>query len=247
MDYRRLWVRAGCATLLVWLAAAGAAAADPPSKEFWPEIDTWLRLSNVWRLSVFVPISQNLDTNYREGNFIPQVDYAFGKARWQRRLMDEDRARDTKFFLLRGGYLGGKSLDDDGAEYTERTAFGELHLRLPLPRGVMWSHRLRSELRWLGSGDAEFSTRWRYRLMVEKELIAGRTSFVPYVSVEPYFDSRYETVNRLRLIGGTSVVWSPRAAIETNVTYQHDTHSSTKELFALNVILHVFFDVSRHP
>jgi hypothetical protein len=111
----------------------------------------------------------------------------------------------------------------------------------------MWSHRLRSELRWLGSGDAEFSTRWRYRLMVEKELIAGRTSFVPYVSVEPYFDSRYETVNRLRLIGGTSVVWSPRAAIETNVTYQHDSHSSTKELLALNVILHVFFDRSRHP
>jgi hypothetical protein len=247
MDYRRLWVRAGCATLLVWLAAAGAAAADPPSKEFWPEIDTWLRVSNAWRVSVFVPISENLDTNYREGNFIPQVDYAFGKARWQRRLMDEDRARDTKFFLLRGGYLGGKSLDDDGAEYTERTAFGELHLRLPLPRGVMWSHRLRSELRWLGSGDAEFSTRWRYRLMVEKELIAGRTSFVPYVSVEPYFDSRYETVNRLRLIGGTSVVWSPRAAIETNVTYQHDSHSSTKELLALNVILHVFFDRSRHP
>ena len=111
----------------------------------------------------------------------------------------------------------------------------------------MWSHRLRSELRWLGSCDAEFSTRWRYRLMVEKELIAGRTSFVPYVSVEPYYDSRYETVNRIRLIGGTSVVWSPRAAIETNVTYQHDSHSSTKELFALNVILHVFFDRSRRP
>jgi hypothetical protein len=54
-------------------------------------------------------------------------------------------------------------------------------------------------------------------------------------------------VNRLRLIGGTSVVWSPRAAIETNVTYQHDSRSSTKELFALNVILHVFFDMSRQP
>jgi len=247
MGERRFKVRSCCAAVLAWLAVAGAASADQPAKEFWPEIDTWFRVSNAWRVSVFVPISKNLETHYREGNLILQADYAFSESSRKRRLVDEGRAQTMKLWLVRGGYLGGKSLDDHGAEYTEYTTFGELHLRLPLPRGVMWSHRLRSELRWLGSCDAEFSTRWRYRLMVEKELIAGRTSFVPYVSVEPYYDSRYETVNRIRLIGGTSVVWSPRAAIETNVTYQHDSHSSVKELFALNVILHVFFDRSRRP
>jgi Protein of unknown function (DUF2490) len=247
MGERRFIVSSCCMAVVVWAVAAGAALADPPTKEFWPEIDTWLRVSNAWRLSVFVPIAENLDTHYREGNLILQADYAWSESSRNRRLIDEGRAQAMKLWLVRGGYLGGKSLDDHGAEYTEYTAFGELHLRLPLPHGVMWSHRLRSELRRLGSGDAEFSTRWRYRLMVEKELIAGRASFVPYVSVEPYYDSRYETVNRLRLIGGTSVVWSPRTAIETNVTYQHDSHSSTKELFALNVILHVFFDRSRRP
>ena len=55
MDVRRLWVRTACAGLMLSLAAAGAARADPPSKEFWPEIDTWLRLSPAWRLSLFVP------------------------------------------------------------------------------------------------------------------------------------------------------------------------------------------------
>ena len=59
MDERRLWVRTGCAAFLIWLAAAGA---EPRSKEFWPEIDTWLRLSPAWRLSVFVPLAENLDT-----------------------------------------------------------------------------------------------------------------------------------------------------------------------------------------
>jgi hypothetical protein len=43
------------------------------------------------------------------------------------------------------------------------------------------------------------------------------------------------------------VSWTPRAAIESNVTYQHDSHASVEDLFALNVILHVFFDMSRHP
>jgi len=247
VDVRRLWIRTASVSVVVWLAAAGAALADPPSKEFWPEIDTWLRLSPVWRLSLFVPIAENLDTHYREGNLIPQVDYAFGKARNQRRFMDEDRARDSKLFLLRGGYLGGKSLDDQGEAYTEYAVFGELHMRLPLKGGFLLSHRLRADLRWLGQDSHEFSNRWRYRLMLEKEFAAGRASLVPYVNAEAYYDSRYDTVNRVRLIVGDSVAWSPRTALETNVTYQYDSHSSTKEILALNVILHVFFDASRKP
>jgi hypothetical protein len=61
-ERRRLWVRTGCAAVLVWLLSAGATGADPPSTEFWPEVDTWLRLSPAWRLSVFAPLAENLDT-----------------------------------------------------------------------------------------------------------------------------------------------------------------------------------------
>ena len=57
------------------------------------EIDTWLRLSPAWRASLFVPLSDNLDTHYREGNLIPQVDYASVKAHPGGGLMDEERVR----------------------------------------------------------------------------------------------------------------------------------------------------------
>jgi hypothetical protein len=109
---------------------------------------------------------------------------------------------------------------------------------------VLVSHRLRGDLRWLGD-DPEFSTRWRYRLMVEKEVDAGRHSFVPYGNVEAYYDSRYDAVNRIRVIGGTSASWSPRLALEGNITYQHDSRSSVTNLFALNVIPHAFFEAGR--
>ena len=247
MEVGRPSARTIVGALLVWLLAAGSAVADPLSYEFWPEIDTWLRLSHEWRLSLFVPVSENLDTHYREGNLIAQADYAFGQARVRRRLMDEDRARSMKLFLARGGYLGGKSLGDQGDEYTEYTAFGELHQRIPIKGGILLSHRLRSELRWLNKDTHEFSTRWRYRVMVEREFAAGRVSFVPYVNVEPYYDSRFDTVNRVRLIAGSSVGWSPHTALEVNSTYQRDSHSSTKELLALSVILHLFFDASHTP
>ncbi len=105
-----------CLALMLWLGAAGAFGQDDTTTEIWPEIDTWLRLSPAWRLSMFVPISKNIETAYREGNLILQADYAFGKMRRpeKRRLVDESRAQEMKRFLVRGGYLGGMSLDDRG-------------------------------------------------------------------------------------------------------------------------------------
>ena len=78
--------------------------------------------------------------------------------------------------------------------------------------------------------------------MVEKEFLAGKTSIVPYVNVEAYYDSRYDTVNRVRLIGGATVALAKWTALEANVTYQHDTRSSATNLWALNVILHLLFE-----
>ena len=238
-------LRCVCLALVVGLAASGTAFAQEPAKEFWPEVDAWWRTSPVWRLSLFVPISKNLDTHYREGNLIAQADFAWGKTDFvrERRLLDEGRAGSMKVMLVRGGYLGGRSLDDHGEAYTERTAFAELHVRLPIRGGILLSHRLRTDLRWLGE-NAEFSNRWRYRLMAEREFTAGRVSFVPYVNVEPDDDSRYNTVNRIRLIPGASVARSRHTAIEGNVTYQDDSRSSVTHVLALNVILHVFIDTS---
>jgi hypothetical protein len=195
---------------------------------------------------MFVPLSNNIETDYREGSLILQADYAWGKASqlFKTRLMDENRGREINSWLVRGGYLSGRSLDDHGQTYRENTTFLELHGRFPLKGHVLVSHRLRADFRWLGD-EYEFSTRLRYRLMVEKEFDVGRTSFVPYVNVEPYYDSRYGIVNRVRLIGGTSVAWSPRFALEGNLTYQYDSRSSVTNLYALNVILHLYFDTSR--
>jgi hypothetical protein len=217
--------------------------AGESSTEFWPEVDVWLRLTPSWRLSMFVPISKNIETHYREGNLILQGDYAFGKMnrRHTSRIMDENRAQQMKRFLVRSGYLGGKSLGDNGEAYTEHAMLVELHVRTPFKGGFLLTHRVRNDLRWLGD-DHEFSSRLRYRLQVEKEYTAGRWSLVPYGNGESYYDSRYDTVNRIRTMAGTSVAWSPRFALEGNWTYQHDTRSSVTTINALNVVLHLYFE-----
>ena len=238
-------MRQACLALLMWLVTAGVSSAQESTTEFWPEVDLWWKVSPTWRLSLFVPISKNIETAYREGNIILQGDHAFGKTRWfRRRLLDENRSQTMKIMLVRGGYLGGASLGDGGEAYTERTVFTEWHVRTPVRGGILLQQRLRNDLRWLGD-PADLSTRWRYRMQVEREHQVGRTSVVPFVNGEAFFDSRYETINRIRTSPGASVSWSPRLAVEGNLTYQYDSRSSTTHLLALNVILHVYFETGR--
>jgi hypothetical protein len=94
----------------------------------------------------------------------PASAYAWGKPGrlYKGRLLEEGRAADMRAMLLRGGYLGGKSLGDNGEAYEEKALLVEWHLRAPLQGRVLLSHRLRTNLRWLGD-DSEFSTRWRGR------------------------------------------------------------------------------------
>ena len=216
--------------------------AQDSSKEFWPEIDVWYKLTPSWRASVLVPLSRNIETNYREGSFVLQADYSWGKAKRVIfvRLLEQDAAERIKNKMIRGGYLSGVSLGDQGESYSENTVFSEFHYRIPYKCAFLLTHRLRTDLRWLGS-DNEFSQRYRYRIMVEKEFKTKKISFVPYINAESYYDSRFDTFNRFRGIAGTSVSWSKRFALEGNFTYQYDSHSSVSNIYATNLILHLYF------
>ena len=42
--------------------------------------------------------------------------------------------------------------------------------------------------------------------------------------------------------GGATVVWNPKFALEGNITYQYDENYDTENMYALNIILHIFFE-----
>lgn len=217
------------------------------SQEFWPEVDVWFRVSPHWRFSVFVPISRNIDTDYREGSIILQGDYSWGKPKgfiMPMRLVENDSNQPVKANMLRGGYLSGRSLDDKGESFSENTAFAEYHWRIPYKGRMLVSHRFRTDYRWMGS-ENDFSARLRYRLMFEREFTYKKISLVPYLNAEAYFDTRYTEINRYRFIGGTSVSWSSLFALEGNFTFQRDSRASVENLYALNVILHIYIKTSK--
>jgi len=228
------------------LSATHTGLAQNSSLEFWPETDLWYRLSPSWRLSAFLPLTTNVETKYRELDVYLQADYQWGhtKHEFYARLVDENRAQKMKAWMVRGGFMEGWSFGEQSESYAEAMVFGEIQKRVPLKGEVLLSQRFRTDLRWIGQ-DPDFSYRLRYRIMVEKEFEVGRRSIVPYFNVEPYWDSRYSTVNRLRIIGGSTVAWSPRLALEGNITYQYDSQSSVTNTYALNIILHLYFETAR--
>lgn len=217
------------------------------SLELWPETDIWYRLNPSWRLSAFVPITKYNESNSRDLNVYLNVDYAWGKTRYTiyRRMVDQEREQIMKVWMGRAGVMKGWSIGETG-DYSEEMVFAELHRRVPLNGNILLSHRFRTDTRWLGE-ENNFSYRFRYRLMFEKEFRTGKSSIVPYINVEPYWDSRYSEVVKTRLIGGATLATGARFAIEGNLTYQYDETYATENLYAVNVILHFFFEKSKKP
>jgi hypothetical protein len=229
-------------TLLLVIFANSVFAKDT-SQEFWPELDLWWRTSPALRFSSFISLANNVETKYREGTFIAQGEYSWGETKkiLFMRLLDTAAAAKIKSKMARLGYLTGSSLDDQGENYSENTLFSEYHFRIPVKGNILTTQRLRLDLRELGE-DYDYSYRIRYRWMIEKEFKVKRTSYVPYLNVEPYYDSRYQALNRVRVSVGSSATWSKFYALEGNITYQHDSRASVTDLYAFSAILHLYFE-----
>ena len=221
--------------------------AQNSSFELWPETDIWYRLNPSWRLSSFIPLTKYNENDSRDLNVYLQVDYAWGNTKYAifRRLMDQEREQLLKDWMVRGGLMKGWSIGKYAGDYTEEMVFAEVHKRIPLKGNILLSHRFRTDTRWLGE-ENDFSYRFRYRLMVEKEFKSGNYSIVPYVNIEPYWDSRYSKLVKTRLIGGVTTSWGHRYSLEGNLTYQYDETYNTENLYALNVILHVFLEKNQN-
>jgi hypothetical protein len=235
-----------CLILMIGFLSVVSGMAQNATYEFWPETDIWCRLSPAWRLSAFVPVTKYYESKYRDINLILQADYAWGHTKFAlyTRQVDENRLHKVKSWLARGGYMGGWSLGENVGSYSEDMLFAEIHKRSPLLGNFLLSQRIRTDFRWVGE-EPVYSYRIRYRIMLEKEFTFEKSTWIPYINAEPFWDSRYLKVSRVRAIGGVTASWGPRVALEGNLTYQYDETYSATNLYAFNIILHVFFETAR--
>ncbi len=192
---------APCA-LVAAIALAAPAAAQEIATQFWPEIDTFVRLSDDMR--IYVPLSktqEGTDDSDQDGTVGIYLDYyALPIAKIS--LEGPANAPRSRRVLFRAGY--GFTAGSDGEPATN-TLTAEATARLYLPWAILASDRSRFDLNFTG---AEFDPRYRNRVRLERNVALGKTTLTPYAYGEFFYSFNDGDWMKTRVTAGVELhIW----------------------------------------
>jgi hypothetical protein len=224
--------------LFLIAAPASLTAQDQTRSEVWPEIDVYYRLSATHRLFFLLSPSVSREQNYGEvmlaGHFEMGLFPIF-RGQWAG-TYDVDRFR---FLRLKLGAGYSTSLPSSDQSSKEWRGIVEVTGRVSLPLEILGALRTRADLRWLDDG---YSTRYRARLTLERETeITRGFSMIPYASVEPFYDTRFATWNKVQYQFGITVPVVSMLVVEAYYNRQEDWRSQPALVNALGLVAIVYF------
>lgn len=202
-------------------------------REFVPEVNAFIKLSERTRLFLLGDMTRNLTNDATEGELGAHVDVTLMPL-LRPRLREADWHRD-RYLWARAGYLVLSSPDTRDSGPTERRGILELTGRVPLPNDVWLVNRARVDLRDIAG--ASSSQRYRIRFGVEREFTVDGIVVVPYAQAEAFFDTRFDTWNRQLYQFGAEVELSKRWRIEPYAARQNDTRSSPAHVNRFGLVL----------
>lgn len=222
------WLRA----LGAVLALAAPCGAQDVTTQFWPEIDTYVTLSEKSRL--YVPLAktrEGTDDSDQDGTTGIYFDYyALPIAKqWFRGPSDAARSRRL---LLRAGY--GYTTAGDGSPATN-TITGEATARQPLPWDILGSLRNRFDLNFTGD---DFDPRYRARLKLERNVPIGAPSLTPYVYGEFFYSFDDGDWFRMRGTAGLELhIWE---RFVPEVYFQRDYNIDSSDVNGVGLVLSIY-------
>ena len=222
---------------LVLGAAPGAAQTR---HEFWPAAEAYVKLGARTRLYLLAAFTHAQEPEaasgaqvYRDAQFGAHLDFTL-KPIFRPKLRRRGDWERTRYAWVRVGYRYGTSIGEVQDPYREHRGILEMTLRFPLPAGVSGVNRGRVDLRDV---DGSTSTRFRYRLTLERETPVFGATIVPYVNAEFFYDSRFDDWTRQRYQAGVEVVLSDHWRIEPALVRQNDERAQPAHVNALALSL----------
>ena len=223
---RLLWLR----VMLPVFALAAPAAAQDVSTQFFPEIDTYVKLNDHMRL--FVPIADTKTGDHdsaQNGTTGVYFDYYTAPVVFAKSGGDQSRSR---LLLLRVGYA--YSAPGSGESATN-TIVAEATGRLFLPWELLLSARNRVDLNFSGS---EFDPVYRARARFEREVPIDKIFLTPYAYGEFFYSFNDRNWNRVRVAGGVEVhVWE---RFVPEVYFQRDYNSGSADVNGFGLVLSIY-------
>jgi hypothetical protein len=211
-------------TMAVAVAAPSAARAAETTKEFWPELQAWWRLSPSTQL-LFNPAP----TRSSESDERTAVDWGL--------YLDYRAPKDPASYRV--GYVYSVSNPQSAqSRSVENRVVLDYNYRWKIGEAGQLIDRTRLDLRYQDGGSSQ---RLRNRLQYEYETKLGETPFVPYGNIELYYDTRYDAISRYKLEFGATFIFSAQMELTPYLGWQTNTQPTRKNVEALGLILALRF------
>ena len=219
---------------VLWMSPASA---QSTGDEFRPEIGVYVQQGPQVRIEFIDFFRNDPGTSDWRGDFGLYINVAL-KPMIRRELRGRPDVYRDKYLTMRGGYRYQTSLAN-GQSSSESRGILELTSRYMLPGKVAISDRNRGEFR--GVADQPFSTRYRNRLRLERDLVRGWLNCTPYVYDEIFYDTRYGqwTPNQYAL--GVEFPAGAHLVLEPYYLRQHGSRSNPPHINALGFKLNLYF------
>jgi Protein of unknown function (DUF2490) len=219
--------------LVLLLAVASPAAAQDLSTQFWPEVDTFVRLNENMR--IYVPISrtkEGADDSDQDGTAGIYLDYYVLPI--ERLLLSgpANAARAHRMMIRVGyGYTAA-----GGGQPATNTLDVEWTGRLSLPWEILASDRNRFDLNFTAG---EFDPRYRNRIRLERNVALGKSALTPYVYGEFFYSFNDGDWFRTRVTAGLEVhIWE---RVVPEVYFQRDYGSgSSGDVRGFGLVLSIY-------
>ena len=184
--------------------------------QFLPEVDTYLKLNPMLRVYVEAKDDQDGGDPAQAG-IGPSIQlYLRPLAKLKEmRAFDLDDAK-TRFLVLETGYryLWEPNSPDTNRMLTAAT------FNFPLKAGFSISDRNRADLNWK---NGNFTWRYRNKLTVERTVTIRNFHHIPYVAVEPFYESQFNKWSTTALYAGS--LFPVGRHVQFNLYYEHENNT----------------------
>jgi hypothetical protein len=211
-----------CRLAVLFLLLAAVPAISQQTAQFWPEIDTYIKLDPTFRLMFNASTTQEAGKTVGAqfgANFDIFTKPLVKLKRFTVFQLDESKSRPLTF------RIGYNRLPTPGKPSENRVVL-DATPRFPLKAGFLVTDRNRADLRWINE---DFSWRYRNRLMVERTFAIHHYHFTPYVRGEAYYVSTAGKWSRTTEDIGCLFPIRRRAEIETYYEHMNDTSKAPNQ------------------
>jgi len=233
----RFWI---VSLSLLYMPVNALAQAALSAQEIWPAIDAYYRISPKWRVYGTVAGTKLDESSYSDAAVGVFGDYFTFPLKYTRRLMPgRSDSLPGKFLWFRFGYQYSATPPSSEDPFKESMIVTEVNPRFYLPWSMLLTVKNRVDWRFK---EGEFNSRYRPRLMIEKDLRTEYLFFTASAFAEYFLNFGNSSVNRLRTQVGVEIRVLKHINYEVFWNHQYENGTEVPSVDAFGMTIKTYLD-----